>query len=225
MEFNIEEYLDSLPETIEEINISNTKITYIPSLSRFTNLKKLNCSYNKLTQLPELPFTLTHLYCYYNKLTVLPKLPSILTDLRCYTNNISYLQEFPPTLTCLDCDNNKLLYLPELPSTLNALICYNNQLTLLPELPSTLKYLYSTHNPFIEYFDSTLYSNNKIIHHSKIISHFRHLYYSLCFHKQFRDWLYIRVREPNAKKRFHPKYLLHNLTEDADLEEVLANWN
>jgi hypothetical protein len=41
MEFNIENYLNLLHETIEKINIENKNLNYIPSLIRFKNLKKL----------------------------------------------------------------------------------------------------------------------------------------------------------------------------------------
>jgi len=45
------------------------------------------------------------------------------------------------------------------------------------------------------------------------------------YKKRLREWLYTKVKEPLAMKRFHPNYLLDKLTtEDADLEEVLANW-
>ena len=35
--FKIEEYLNSLPEDIEEIDVSDKELTYLPDLSRFTN--------------------------------------------------------------------------------------------------------------------------------------------------------------------------------------------
>jgi Leucine-rich repeat (LRR) protein len=66
--FNIEDYLNSLPDDIEEINISNKNLTYIPSLERFRKLKELYCSYNELTILPNLPNTLEIIYCYNNLL-------------------------------------------------------------------------------------------------------------------------------------------------------------
>ena len=53
--FNIEEYLNSLPHDVEEIRIYMRNLTYIPSLERFQNLKYLDCSYNLLTDLPQLP--------------------------------------------------------------------------------------------------------------------------------------------------------------------------
>lgn len=40
LDFNIETYLDSLPENIEEICVINKNITHLPDLSRFKNLKK-----------------------------------------------------------------------------------------------------------------------------------------------------------------------------------------
>lgn len=33
--FNIEEYLNSLPDDVEEINVSERRLTYLPDLSRF----------------------------------------------------------------------------------------------------------------------------------------------------------------------------------------------
>ncbi len=50
--FNIEDYLNSLPEDIEVINISEKNLTYIPSLERFRKLKELDCTFNQLISLP-----------------------------------------------------------------------------------------------------------------------------------------------------------------------------
>ena len=91
-----------------------------------------------LTELPELPQTLTDLYCSDNQLTVLPELPQTLTELFCLHNELTVLPELPQTLTLLGCDNNELRVLPELPQSFTKLYCCNNQLTELPELPQTL---------------------------------------------------------------------------------------
>jgi hypothetical protein len=72
MEFNIETYLNSLPEDTEEIIVSNRKLTYLPSVERFTKLKHLDCLHNKLTSLPELNDELLHLICFWNQLTSVP---------------------------------------------------------------------------------------------------------------------------------------------------------
>ena len=61
--FNIEEYLNSLPEDIEIIDISYKNLTYIPSLKRFHNLRELRCYGNQLMQLPELNSSLELLDC------------------------------------------------------------------------------------------------------------------------------------------------------------------
>ena len=52
MDFNIENYLNFLPENIEEIDISGKNLTYILDLLRFKKLKILSCSRNELTSLP-----------------------------------------------------------------------------------------------------------------------------------------------------------------------------
>jgi Leucine-rich repeat (LRR) protein len=126
--FNIEDYLNSLPEDIEEINISNLNITNIPSLERFRKLKELYCSYNKLTSLPLLPNTLKELYCGGNKLTSLPILPNTLERLSCSYNKLTILPKLPNTLEKLFCSGNKLTILPNLPNTLKELFCDNNLL-------------------------------------------------------------------------------------------------
>ena len=74
MAFNIESYLNSLPEDIEEIDVSHKKLKYIPDLSKFKNLKMLICSNNCLNSLPSLNEKLEGLYCYVNKLYSLPYL-------------------------------------------------------------------------------------------------------------------------------------------------------
>jgi hypothetical protein len=62
MEFNIENYLNLLPEKSK-----NKNLNYIPSLIRFKNLKKIYCSDNNLTYLPLLNETL-ELLCYEKQL-------------------------------------------------------------------------------------------------------------------------------------------------------------
>ena len=58
----------------------------------------------------------------------------------------------------------------------------------------------------------------------RVFKYFRHLWYCLQYKKQFRKWLWEKVREPNAKKLYDPIYLIENLGEDDDLDAVLNNW-
>lgn len=52
--FNIEDYLNYLPNNIQKINVSNKNLTYLPSLKQFYNLKTLCCYNNQLKNLPKL---------------------------------------------------------------------------------------------------------------------------------------------------------------------------
>ena len=104
--FNIEEYINSLPLDTTEINVSNKRLTYLPDLSRFKNLRFLNVSRNQLTELPQLNNNLNTLMCHINKLTELPPL-----------NN---------ELILLDCMDNQLTMLPPLNNKLKYLCCYDN---------------------------------------------------------------------------------------------------
>jgi len=60
----IQLFIDQLPDNTTCINISNKGLIICPDLSRFKNLKSLNCSGNKLTSLYKLNDGLESLYCF-----------------------------------------------------------------------------------------------------------------------------------------------------------------
>jgi Leucine-rich repeat (LRR) protein len=258
MWFNsIEEYFEQFPDDIQEIDVS-IQTPYLPDLSRFYNLTVLRCDKNQLTQLPDLPSTLTDLYCSYNQLTQLPPLPSTLQYLVCYKNQLTQLPDLPSTLQHLYCGYNQLTQLPPLPSTLTELYCNNNQLTLLPTLPSTLQYLVCYKNQLTQLpalpstllhldcrnnllpFDHDIHdqpfdATNKmkyiieITNKNNIIIRFKELFYVLKYKKRIRDWLWVRIREPKIRNKYHPDKLIklledrENLTLD-ELDELDDNW-
>ena len=197
MTFDIETYLNSLSDGILTLDISNKGIHSLPDLTRFTNLEILYCHDNHLISLPDLPEKLTLLSCYKNKLTFLPPLPE--------------------NLEKLFCNNNQLTSLPYLPKNLKSIYCDNNQLTSFPHLPKKLTSFYYSNNPIynIVYSESFIQTKQNI----QIVNNFRYLYYCLKFKIQFRKWLWERVREPNAKKQYHPTYLIDlikNLSDNDD---------
>jgi len=198
----IETFLNSLSKDIFTLDISNKGITSLPDLTRFKNLKALNCSDNQLTSLPTLPQNLEILYCYYNQLTLLPTLPQ--------------------NLKALYCSYNQLTSLPTLPQNLKALNCSHNQLTSLPTLPQNLEILNCYYNPIYEIVNND--NLFQIKQNIRTLNNCRHLCYCLKFKKQLRKWLWEKVREPSAKKLYDPIYLLENLGDEDDLDEVLNNW-
>ena len=55
--------------TFTKLDICNKGLTQLPDdIHLYTNLQKLNCSYNKITQLDNLPQGLKELYCCDNPL-------------------------------------------------------------------------------------------------------------------------------------------------------------
>jgi Leucine-rich repeat (LRR) protein len=203
MTIEFETYLkNSLHEDISELDISDRGIKSLPDLTRFKNLKILDCSYNQLTSLPTLPQNLQKLYCSDNQLTYLPTLPQNLEVLQCF--------------------KNELTSLPTLPQKLKILVCYNNELTSLPTLPQNIRQLYCSKNPIYEIIDND--SLIKIKQNIQILNNFRYLYYCLKFKKKLRKWLYEKVIEPKKIKKFHPNYLIENLGDEDDLDTVLHNW-
>ena len=251
--FNIDEYLDSLPDDVENINVSYKNLDYLPDLSIFKNLQYLFCHNNNLTSLPVLPDNLKELNCYNNNLTSLPVLPENLKVLCCSDNSLTSLPVLPEKLEILYCRENNLMLLPSLPENLRILHCERNKLTSLPVLSKNLIYLFCCHNnltsfPILpENLKELSFLNNPIyeIIHNKFnpILHFnviREILFDSNFdtiNKKIKIWnnfrhLYyclkyrkgfLKMMEPIIKKRYHPSYL-YNLEEDDDLDEKLGKW-
>jgi len=150
--------------------------------------------------------------------------------LDCDDNNLTSLPTLPESLIYLSCNRNKIRSLPKLPSNLRHLYCADNKLTSLPELPANLEHFHCQHNklnsmPFLPKSISSFgYCFNPIWEMRKQINSFRYLYYSLKFKRQFKNWLWEKVRKPKIDNKYHPKYLMENLNEDIDLDGFLDHW-
>ena len=230
----IETYLNSLPNDILTLNVNmslDNCITELPDLTRFQNLQSFNCHNTQITSLPNLPKSLKILYCVKNKLTSLPDLSDFhhLEILNCSNNDLTSLPSLPENLKTIYCPFNKLTSLPNLTCIihLETLHCYNNDLTSLPSLPLNLKIVRCFNTPI-----NTIVGSHSVFSHSvfqlkqnvQIVNNLRHLYYCLKFKKQFRKWLWEKVREPNIMRIYNPLYLVENLNDDDDLDTVLDNW-
>ena len=230
--FNIENYIHSLPDDIETIDVSFKSLTYLPSLKRFHKLTKLCCNNNQLTRLPELNNELQILHCHYNKLTILPELNYCLKILLCFNNQLTSLPKLNNELQTLYCSNNQLTCLPKLNNSLIELDCSNNQLTSLPELNNALTYLVCNDNSFeIHHLYQYRYLNqedkNRINNEFECLYRFKLLFWSLKYKAQFRHWLWVRVRLPKIEKTYHPSKLNELLNTDMseeELDNVLINW-
>lgn len=180
-------------------------------------LQELYCYYNQLTFLPQLNEKLKFLCCDDNQLTSLPPLKNT-QILNCCNNHLTSLQ-LNEKLVYLVCCSNQLTSL-HLNENLITLHCTNNQLTSL-HLNEKLKTLYCTNNPIYEIINIR---NKCIIKQLKILNRFCYLYYCLKFKKQFRDWLWVKIREPKIREKYSHNYLIKNLHKNTDLDELLDNW-
>ena len=214
--FNIEEYFNSLQDDVEDICISGQNLTYLPDLSRFTNLKGLFCSHNQLVTLPLLPNSLRGLYCSNNQLISLPPLPNSLTGLDCYSNKLVTLPPLPNSLKILNCDNNKLVSLPQLPNSLIQLKCYNNQLVHISSPPDSLRYFIFANNPI--HYTITTYNYNAYKENLRTLNKFRDLYYCIKYKNKFRKWLW-SIREKKVKEEYHPDRL-REMLKDKDIDDI-----
>ena len=77
-------------------------------------------------------------------------------------------------------------YLPPLPESMGNLVCSGIESSYFPPFPENCKNL--------------VCSWNELTNEEIILNNFRYLYYSLKFKKKFKDWLWIKVREPKIEK-------------------------
>ncbi len=159
--------LNELADDVLEINISKMFIEGSLDFSRFTKLQKLDCSWNSITNLDNLPNSLQVLDCRENKISNLDNLqydfchigkkcimcgsyttskqkcinpkPNSLQVLDCSWNNITSLDNLPNSLINLKCSYNFLITnLDNLPNNLIELNCCENEISSLDNLPRTL---------------------------------------------------------------------------------------
>jgi Leucine-rich repeat (LRR) protein len=229
-----EYYLNNLPDNVEKIDLSNKNLYELPDLSKFHNLKELNCENNQLASIPTFP-NLKILYCSHNFIVSFPILPNI-EILHCSNNHLTSLPIFP-NLKILDCQGNRITSLPISPNLIS-LQCCNNRITIIPSFPN-LKKLNCSNNKTTSIMPRNLEklqcSHNQItdvlgnihpIQNLKILNNFRYLYYSLKLKKKFRDWLWVRIREPKIREKYSVSNLLKLLEgkEDEELEGLLDTW-
>lgn len=93
-------------ENITELDLSNKGLVELPDLSKYINLKTLNCYRNKITTLDNLPPGLKRLLCSHNKLIALDNLQPGLRILECNNNPLIY--NFKPTLENIRNYNSRL---------------------------------------------------------------------------------------------------------------------
>ena len=210
--------LTSLPplEKLEILSCSYNRLTSLPELN--TNLLELFCHNNELTSLPMLN-NLEKLYCCWNQLTSLPPLKN-LQILHCNYNELTSLSPPLNNLKTLYCLHNKLTQLPPL-NNLDKLYCCDNQLTYL-HLNEELEELTCENNPIYEIINTN--DIQIITQKLRVLNQFRYLYYSLKYKKRFRDWLWVKIREPKIRERYSHNYLVANLHEETDLDDLLENW-
>lgn len=137
---------NDLPNNITELYCGNNKLKLLPNIILLNKLKILECSYNELTFLPNLPNSLEKLYCFNNKLTDLYNIPNSLIEFNCSYNQLTLLHNLPDSLKILYCYNNKLNSLM-LPNFIEEIYCSNNEIDSLNYfMPKTIKTFYINNN-------------------------------------------------------------------------------
>jgi uncharacterized repeat protein (TIGR01451 family) len=117
------------------LNCSNRNISNVSGIEFFDNLNSFNCSYNQITLINNIPFSVDSLLCYANSIISIGNLPPNLLFFDCSNNNLSSLPNLPQSIYILACGGNQLSTISNLPSNLYILNCADNLISTLPSLP------------------------------------------------------------------------------------------
>ena len=69
-------------------------------------LEDINCSHNRLTELPSMPYAVDKINCAHNSIRRLRYVLPSVTELDCSGNQLTFLPRLPKTITKLECDDN-----------------------------------------------------------------------------------------------------------------------
>jgi hypothetical protein len=173
MEITLREFFENknLDKTkVTRLDCSKNKLTELPDLSSLVNLKYLNCYANKLTKLTGLSslINLTYLYCSDNQLVELPDLSSFvnLTHLYCSNNQLTKLQNLPFNLMHFGCNNNQITTIPQSIISLRRLRYFgydNNVIDYIP--PNIQRFIQRMRN--IQTIGN-IYNDKQSVHRSSV---------------------------------------------------------
>jgi Leucine-rich repeat (LRR) protein len=137
-------------------------------------------------------------------------------------NLLTSLPTLNEELAVLYCSHNRLTRLPSMNKKLHTVHCLENKLYSLPDLNDTINQFCFVHNPIYEIIamEELPFIKSKI----KVLNQFRHLYYCIKLRKQFKSWLWEKVRNPKIMKKYHPRYLIENIEKETNLFEFLEKW-
>lgn len=228
--------LPKLSDTLEYLFCSYNRLTKLHLLP--LNLLEIVCSSNYITKIEYFPISLIYIDISHNGLQVLPELPPTLIKIDISYNYIKKLPKLPETLEHLYLNYNFVEEFPALPNSIKMLNSVDNKLTKLPIIPDSLQYISVSHNPYTKmpFLNEYLYKNQIYPNvYPNVVSSdllrryvngfykFAHLFYSLKYKKQFRRWLWEKVREPIIKKRLSPERLNSLIEQNLalDLEQIL----
>jgi len=136
-------------------------------------------------------------------------------------------------MTLLLCNNNQLMVLPELNPSMIFCSCNNNQLTVIPELNPSLEFLYCENNPLPTIISCYGYVDTErkteMNHATRVLKRVRFNVACWKYKRQFRYWLYEKVRLPKAQSKYCSENLialLQNVNEnDGEMfHGVLESW-
>jgi hypothetical protein len=146
MEKNTKLILDEFDLCANSIDISNRCINGFLDLKNFKKLRHLNCSYNKITEIVNLPRGLEWLDCSFNLQEQIIYLPHSLTYVNLESNPIAHFQnitnikpyKYPDTLIKLELGKTFNKPIDNLPESLRELVIGKNYNLPIENLPTGL---------------------------------------------------------------------------------------
>lgn len=135
-------YLDTLYPTTQHICLCNFRLNSVPNLTKFTNLKYIDLSYNNISDINiyNIPNSVNYINLEHNLINTMNIFEQF-TNLNILILNNNYIEELYniKSLKILEINNNYITSFKNCPKNLIELSCKSNKINSLRYLPKVIK--------------------------------------------------------------------------------------
>jgi len=145
-------------------------------------------------------------------------------------NQLTYLPIFNDKLQVIRCRGNQIKSLPNI-HNVNFIDFGMNPIYKVLHKPSKYSNNQNNENQYdYIYYDSIIYNNIHILKEKiNTLNQFRFTFYCYKFKNKLRQWLWVNIREPKIKEKYHPDKLFELLkniddNDQDDFDNILDQW-
>lgn len=124
--------------SIQHKNIKNLQKYFLYNGTSILEWHYIDCSFNNISELPEIPENVSTLYCNVNNLIKVPKFNEGLVYLDLECNQLTSIEGLPESLLFLNIAKNEITKIAKVPKKLSRFKISSNQIKRVPEMPQSI---------------------------------------------------------------------------------------